>query len=377
MLMDALVTYGSSESDDECEDHLSSGAANGFPAICCGNDGVKRKQDMTILSQCINQTGNFQLCEDYVMSVLDDFHSVAEHTKEVADEPSVTSTMQDFFSLAEQKTASVDESPVTSAVEDFFNLAEPTNVSVADDLPGAPLSCDSKQQSTTENAYTVNFWHTDTTAEDWTHPEKIWGATPDSTENECGYSSNKTVNLCSGGKVSEIKGYSSKRRHSYISNKSLVIAESSTVTKRSCFTVHHKIAPHLHTTIQSSNRIPKKIIQVLPGHSGTVNRIHWGIPEYGHLLLTASMDATVRVWNVFSARDSDPCVRTLKVHSKAVKAARWSACGRQILSCSYDKSATLTDVECGTVLSASSVVVYYFALLLCTSVLYRSSFDNH
>ena len=190
------------------------------------------------------------------------------------------------------------------------------------------------------------------TADDWTHPEKIWGVTYDLLESEFGHVNNKNVDSASDRAVQKIKGYSSKRHQSDISSESLASTESAVSAKKSCFAVHHKLAPHLHTVTQNTNRIPKKTLRVLPGHSGTVNRIHWNIAEYSHLLTTASMDATVRVWNVLASRDSDPCVRTLKVHSKAVKAARWSACGRQILSCSYDRFVKLIDVECGTVILA-------------------------
>ena len=389
--MDALVMYSSSESEDEYENYLSHGtvAADDVPAICSEPDGIKSSEGFTTLLHSVNQTNKLQPChescgtsaaddvcsaaEQIKVFVTEDIFTVAEQTNvSVAVSAVTTSAVKDFFSLAQQRTCSVDELPVTSAVEDFFkptkrknvssdestvtcapedffNLTEPTCVSTADDLRPAQLVCDSKQQSTTQNTCTIDFWNTDMAAVDWTHPEKIWGVTYNLAKSGLGHASSKSVNVVSNSEVQKIKGYSSKRHHSDISDELLVSAENSLPVKKSCFTVHHKIAPHLHTVPSSTNRIPNKVLRVLPGHSGTVNRIHWGTPEYSHLLLTASMDTTVRVWNVLSSRDSDPCVRTLKVHSKAVKAARWSPCGRQILSCSYDKFAKLTDVECGTV----------------------------
>jgi len=379
--MDALVTYSSSESDNECEDNLSHGA--GVQEVCSDVDRMKRKEDLTVSSQFINQTDNLQPCEESrVTSAADEVYSVKEQTEDylarcsvrpAVDPPAVAEQLnvrtaenpvgKESFKLAEQENDPVDGLPVMSAGEDFFNLAGAAEP-IADELPDSQILCNSKHQSVVQNMCTVSFWNTDVTADDWTHPEKIWGVTYDLSESEFGHVNNKTVNSTLDRDVNKVKGYSSKRHRSVISSESQVSMESAVSVKKSCFVVHHKLAPHLHTVTRNTNRIPRKILHVLPGHSGTVNRIHWNIAEYSHLLLTASMDATVRVWNVLSSRDSDPCVRTLKVHSKAVKAARWSACGRQILSCSYDKFAKLTDVECGTVhfLAFQSAVACHSAL---------------
>ena len=343
------MTYSSSESEDERENHVSSTSvvSSDVPSVCSDNDGIKRKENVALFSQCINDTGSLQTCEAVpVISAVDDFHSVVEHKNIPPARSSVMSAVQEVFNTVDKSNVLVAESSVTSAVDDFFGLSEQANVSVAgDDLSTVQLLCDSHKQSASCSDCTVDFWNANVTAEDWTHPEKIWGVTDKDTV----HVSDDITNFASDSVVPKIKGYSSKRRQSDISSELPVCTESPVTAKKSCFVVHHKIAPQLHTVAQRISRIPKKVLLVLPGHSGTVNRIHWGIPEYSHLLLTASMDATVRVWNVFSSRGSDPCVRTLKVHSKAVKAARWSACGRQILSCSYDKFAKLTDVECGTV----------------------------
>ncbi|MEJ1283844.1 WD repeat domain 25 [Cricetulus griseus] len=51
------------------------------------------------------------------------------------------------------------------------------------------------------------------------------------------------------------------------------------------------------------------------------------------------------VWN---AVDSGHCLQTYSVHSEAVRAARWSPCGRRILSGGFDFALHLTDLETGT-----------------------------
>ncbi|ERE73860.1 WD repeat-containing protein 25, partial [Cricetulus griseus] len=52
-----------------------------------------------------------------------------------------------------------------------------------------------------------------------------------------------------------------------------------------------------------------------------------------------------QVWN---AVDSGHCLQTYSVHSEAVRAARWSPCGRRILSGGFDFALHLTDLETGT-----------------------------
>uniref|UniRef100_A0A2K5E760 WD repeat domain 25 n=1 Tax=Aotus nancymaae TaxID=37293 RepID=A0A2K5E760_AOTNA len=51
------------------------------------------------------------------------------------------------------------------------------------------------------------------------------------------------------------------------------------------------------------------------------------------------------VWN---AVDSGYCLQTYSLHTEAVRAARWSPCGRRILSGGFDFALHLTDLETGT-----------------------------
>lgn len=45
--------------------------------------------------------------------------------------------------------------------------------------------------------------------------------------------------------------------------------------------------------------------------------------------------------------DSGSCLQTYSLHSEAVRAARWSPCGRRILSGGFDFALHLTDLETG------------------------------
>lgn len=116
-------------------------------------------------------------------------------------------------------------------------------------------------------------------------------------------------------------------------------------TQRQLFYIHSKISPHLTKTSNIQNRYPQKIEREVDDYKETVNRVVWNNPPYCHLFLSASMDGSVRIWNIWT--QLSPCVQSLCVHKRAVKDAVWSQDGRHVLSCSYDKTARWIDVDKG------------------------------
>ncbi|EGW10790.1 WD repeat-containing protein 25 isoform X1 [Cricetulus griseus] len=110
-------------------------------------------------------------------------------------------------------------------------------------------------------------------------------------------------------------------------------------------TVSEFIQPYLNSQHRET-KVPKRVLFHLRGHRGPVNSIQWcPVFRKSHMLLSASMDKTFKVWN---AVDSGHCLQTYSVHSEAVRAARWSPCGRRILSGGFDFALHLTDLETGT-----------------------------
>ncbi|XP_014710045.1 WD repeat-containing protein 25 isoform X1 [Equus asinus] len=105
------------------------------------------------------------------------------------------------------------------------------------------------------------------------------------------------------------------------------------------------IQPYLDSPYKET-KIPRSVLFHLRGHRGPVNGVQWcPVPSQSHMLLSASMDKTFRVWN---AVDSGGCLQTYCPHSEAVRAARWSPCGQRILSGGFDFALHLTDLETGT-----------------------------
>ncbi|ONI13003.1 hypothetical protein PRUPE_4G196900 [Prunus persica] len=64
-----------------------------------------------------------------------------------------------------------------------------------------------------------------------------------------------------------------------------------------------------------------------------------------HLLASASMDQTICIWNVWSS--DQKVARVLNFHNAAIKDVKWSGQGLFVLSCGYDSSSKLVDVERG------------------------------
>ena len=94
--------------------------------------------------------------------------------------------------------------------------------------------------------------------------------------------------------------------------------------------------------------IPKTCVHTWTGHTAGVHAIRW-FPKSGHLLLSASMDNKVKIWDVYNNRK---CVRTYNGHTKPVRGIDFSPDGRQFVSCGYDRLVRYWDTETGTCLKA-------------------------
>ncbi|KAF4121752.1 pre-mRNA-processing factor 17 [Geosmithia morbida] len=92
-----------------------------------------------------------------------------------------------------------------------------------------------------------------------------------------------------------------------------------------------------------TNYIPKKQVHVWRDHKEPVTALRF-FPGSGHLLLSASADSTVKIWDVYHDRE---LLRTYSGHSKSVSDICFNNSGTQFLSASYDRMMKLWDTEKG------------------------------
>ncbi|KAK7319361.1 hypothetical protein RJT34_04081 [Clitoria ternatea] len=115
----------------------------------------------------------------------------------------------------------------------------------------------------------------------------------------------------------------------------------------SCAEIPHSISSLLKTKPkghQRLNPISENLSATLYGHTKAVNAIHWSSTQ-SHLLASAGMDHMVYIWNVWSRNQKKACA--LNFHSAAVRDVKWSQQGHFLLSCGYDCTSRLIDVEKG------------------------------
>ena len=189
-----------------------------------------------------------------------------------------------------------------------------------------------------------SFWQQSQSEIDWDNSRKIWG-TSDSADYETTSPPKRLKYKHQYQENEDDKLFNHRNKPIDVicpatSDVGQIASSHEEPIKQNCFFIHHKIAPYLNFS-NSTCHIPKKKVFDLVGHNGVVNRVNWGIPQFSHLLCSASMDRTIKIWNIFS--DNSKCIRTISHHDKAVKDAIWSESGKEILSCSYDRTVRLSD----------------------------------
>ena len=99
-----------------------------------------------------------------------------------------------------------------------------------------------------------------------------------------------------------------------------------------------------------------KNIRTLPGHDHSVSAIRFipsgsaGAPLSGNLLVSASRDETLRIWDVTTGY----CIKTLRGHSDWVRDVSPSSDGRWLLSVGEDRTARIWDA--GTAESKTAII---------------------
>lgn len=111
------------------------------------------------------------------------------------------------------------------------------------------------------------------------------------------------------------------------------------------------IEPPSTYTLKSclDNYIPKKCVGILKGHTKGVQVVRF-TPRYAHLVLSCSLDNTIKIWDVLS--EEKKCLRTYNGHTEAVKDICFTNDGRNFLSAGFDSRLQFWDTEKGKVISS-------------------------
>ncbi|KAH6639915.1 WD domain-containing protein [Truncatella angustata] len=111
-----------------------------------------------------------------------------------------------------------------------------------------------------------------------------------------------------------------------------------------------------------------KNIKTLPGHDHSVSAVRFipsgaaGAPSSSNLLVSASRDKTLRIWDVTTGY----CVKTIRGHADWVRDVFPSVDGRFLLSCGTDQTARLWDVSLANPESKVTLIGHEHVIECCT-----------
>jgi len=102
------------------------------------------------------------------------------------------------------------------------------------------------------------------------------------------------------------------------------------------------------------NFVPKSVVQTLQGHTKPVSSVRF-FPHFGHLLLSSSMDSSLKLWTIPDLRNTrdferSRCAVTYRSHGKAVRDVSFSHNGELFVSASFDGSTKVWNTETAAVL---------------------------
>ncbi|KAI0424756.1 WD40-repeat-containing domain protein [Xylaria sp. FL1042] len=96
-----------------------------------------------------------------------------------------------------------------------------------------------------------------------------------------------------------------------------------------------------------TNYIPKKLVHTWKHHDKAVTALRF-FPTFGHLLLSASADTTVKLFDVYHNKE---LLRSYHGHTKAVSDISFNRDGTQFVSGSFDRFMKVFDTETGQCLT--------------------------
>lgn len=261
-------------------------------------------------------------------------HDQSPHLQSHSQFPS-QDPCNDFFGIYNDVSSSDSDS------ERPQKIRKKTDTSDGDISEGKSVQVQTRKEPNNSSLPTSDFWcGTKRIQYEWT--EHVASLEKHHTSDNKANAFPKTINT---PKSSQYNVNPSSK--SNIGNSRNYTRKSDTICEKSSkkvFYVHHEIAPFLHQS--KTNRSSSCIKAHIRGHVGAVNSVRWNSAQYSHLLLSSSMDQTVKLWNIFSKSHTTP-LATYTCHNKAVKCAIWCSSGKQMVTASYDRTCCHLDAETG------------------------------
>lgn len=110
------------------------------------------------------------------------------------------------------------------------------------------------------------------------------------------------------------------------------------------WSVQQNMKPYAGVDFRS--QLPKGLFVQLKAHTKAVTAVRWS-PTHGSLLASAGMDCIAHVWNAWSEGTGHGAARSFSSHTAAIKDVQWSPDGACVLTCGFDQTSRLSDVETG------------------------------
>lgn len=110
------------------------------------------------------------------------------------------------------------------------------------------------------------------------------------------------------------------------------------------WSVQQKMKPQ--TAAGHRSQLPRGLFVQLKAHTKAVTAVRWS-PAHSSLLVSAGMDGVAHVWNAWSNGPGSCAARSFTSHTAAIKDVQWSLDGASILTCGFDQTSRLHDLETG------------------------------
>ncbi len=148
-------------------------------------------------------------------------------------------------------------------------------------------------------------------------------------------------------KISKTVGYVMKRKRQVQEDPGSSILETSSDSVSnvlSCYLSSESGGPATKQA-KGSTRVPKRCVRSLLEHTKPTMSLEWH-PTHPRLLLSASLDGRVKLWDIGREQNGGGCIASYEFHGAAVRDVEWIS-DETAMTAGYDNTAVCMDVGYG------------------------------